>query len=131
MAAWRIGMSAQRFNAEMGFITRTDIRNPSLVAGWTPWPRRYGIRRLDINGGTDYYANHQGIRVTRTDTVNATLTRNDNAALSVGASREFDLLVAPFRIGPLDGGAGRVHVEHADGELHDRSEPQNLWGQHD
>ena len=74
----------ERFNAEMGFITRTDIRNPSLVAGWTPWPRRYGIKRLDINGSTDYFANHQGVRVTRTDTVNATLTRDDNATLTRG-----------------------------------------------
>jgi hypothetical protein len=91
----------ERFNAEMGFITRTDIRNPSLVAGWTPWPRRYGIKRLDINGGTDYFANHHGVKVSRTDTVNAILTRDDNAALTVGATREFDLLFEPFRIGPL------------------------------
>ncbi len=92
---------AERFNAEMGFITRTDIRNPSLVVGWTPWPRRYGIKRLDINGGTDYYANQQGLKVTRTDNVNASLTRDDNAELSLRANREFDLLVEPFRIGPL------------------------------
>jgi hypothetical protein len=96
----------ERLNAEMGFVTRTDIRNPALVVGWTPWPRRYGIKRLDINGGTDFFANHQGVKVSRTDNITATMTRDDNAALTLRANREFDLIVDPFRIGPLTVGPG-------------------------
>lgn len=91
----------ERFNAEMGFITRTGIRNPTVVAGWTPWPRRYGIKRLDINGSSDYFANQQGVRVSRTDSFNGIITRNDNANVTLSVNREFDRLADPFRLGPL------------------------------
>ena len=90
------------FNAEMGFITRTDVRNPRLLVGWTPWPGRYGIKKLDINAGVDYYENHRGLSESRADILGLTLTRNDNAALHVRASREFDRLTEPFHIGPLE-----------------------------
>jgi hypothetical protein len=92
---------AERFNAEMGFITRTDIRNPSVVAGWTPWPRRYGVKRLDINGSVDHFHNHRGATESRIDSVNVNLTRDDNAAFTASVTREFDRLVVPFAIGPL------------------------------
>ena len=53
--------NGERFNAEMGFVPRRDIRNARGSAAWTPRPGWRGVRQLTIGGGVDYYENHSGL----------------------------------------------------------------------
>jgi hypothetical protein len=97
---------AERFNAEMGFIRRTDIRNTNIRAGWTPWPGWPGFKNLDVGGGVDYFENHAGIKQSQSDNLRFGVTRRDNSRVSVGLEREFDLLTDTFSIGPVQVPAG-------------------------
>src|SRR5690606_24888159 len=46
---------AEHFNAEMGFIPRTDIRNTVGQLAWTPRPKWSGVRQLRFNVDTSYF----------------------------------------------------------------------------
>jgi hypothetical protein len=94
---------AERFNAEMGFIRRTDIRNTTVRGGWTPWPGWSGVKNLDFSGSVDYFQNHAGIKQSQSDSLGVGLVRPDNSRVRVAFEREFDLLTDDFQI-------GRVHV---------------------
>jgi hypothetical protein len=87
---------AERFNAEMGFIPRTDVRNTRGRAGWTPRPRWRGVRQLAVNGSVDYYENHGGRVDSRTHLAEFVLTRQDNATVRAAVTRDYDFLPAPF-----------------------------------
>jgi len=100
---------AERFNAEMGFIRRTDVRNTNVRAGWTPWPGWPGFRNLDFSTGVDYFENHDGIRESRTENVGFGFTRRDNSRFRISAEREFDLLTSSFRLGPTEISGGATH----------------------
>ena len=89
---------AERFNAEMGFIPRTDVRNTRARAGWTPRPRWKGVRQLAFNGVLDYYENHAGRVESRTHLGEFVLTRQDNANLRAAVTRDYDFLPAPFAL---------------------------------
>jgi hypothetical protein len=86
----------ERFNAEMGYIPRLDVRGTKLKAQWTPRPRWGGVRQLTFNGNLDYYENHAGLIDSRTQNVYASVSRHDTSSLYVGATREYDNLAAPF-----------------------------------
>ena len=87
---------AERFNAEMGFIPRTDVRNTRGRIGWSPRPRWKGVRQLGFNGSVDYYENHGGRVDSRTHLAEFVLTRQDNASLRAAVTRDYDFLPAPF-----------------------------------
>lgn len=89
----------ERFNAEMGYIPRRDIRNSKAQASWTPRPKWRGVRQLTLSGNVDYFENHQGVPDSRTQDVSFALLRSDNSRFSIGATRDFDLLPADWRIG--------------------------------
>ena len=93
---------AERFNAEMGFIPRVDVRNVRARAGWTPRPRWKGVRQLSIAGATDYFENHAGRVESRTHSAEFVLTRQDNANLRAVVFRDFDFLPVPFRLAGVD-----------------------------
>ena len=92
----------ERFNAEMGFVPRTDVRNTRASAAWTPRPRWRGVRQLSIGAAADYYENHAGRVESRLATAHAQLTRQDNANVRASVSREFDFLAEPFRTAGTD-----------------------------
>jgi hypothetical protein len=93
---------AERFNAEMGFIPRTDVRNTRAKAAWTPRPRWNGVRQLTFGGSTDYYENHGGRVESRTSVAEFILTRQDNGSVRAAIARDYDFLPEPF---PLAGTA--------------------------
>jgi hypothetical protein len=87
---------AEKFNAEIGYIPRLDIRAGKLKAQWTPRPKWGGIRQLIFNANADYYENHAGIVDSRTQNVFVNMQRQDTTSLSAGTQREYDNLTAPF-----------------------------------
>ncbi|MEO7157555.1 MAG: DUF5916 domain-containing protein [Vicinamibacterales bacterium] len=86
----------ERFNAEMGYIPRLDIRAGKVKAQWTPRPQWGGIRQMTFNANADYYENHAGVVDSRTQNVSASMSRQDTSSLYAGTTREFDNLTAPF-----------------------------------
>lgn len=90
----------ERFNAEMGFVPRIDIRNSRLTAGWTPRPGWPGVRQLTLGGKIDYYEKHTGQTVSRTQDVNFAIEQQNGAFFNVNLDRDYDFLSEPFPIGP-------------------------------
>jgi Domain of unknown function (DUF5916)/Carbohydrate family 9 binding domain-like len=86
----------QKFNAEMGYIPRTDIRSGHVRAGWTPRPKFGGIRQLFFAGSANYYENHAGVVDSRTQQVSAQMQRQDTSGAFVSFTNEHDNLAAPF-----------------------------------
>jgi hypothetical protein len=99
----------ERFNAEMGFVPRTDVRSTRASAAWTPRPRWRGVRQLSIGAAGDYYENHAGRVESRLATAHAQLTRQDNANVRASVSREFDFLAEPFRTAGTELAVGGYH----------------------
>ena len=87
------------FNAEMGYIRRTDIRNPKLRAAWTPRPHWPGVRQLTVGASLDTYASHEGGIVSRTEDGQFGVAFDDTSTLSVDLARDYDRLEAPWQLG--------------------------------
>ena len=87
------------FNAEMGYIRRTDIRNTRVKAAWTPRPRWRGVRQVSAGALLDNYANHGGVTESRTTDGQFGFTFTDTSQLNIDAIRDFDVLTEPFRLG--------------------------------
>ncbi len=90
----------ERFNAEMGFIPRTDIRNTKVSAAWTPRPGWPGVRQLTFGGKVDYYERHTGQTSSRTQELNFSLEQQNSAFFKASIDRDYDFLPVPFTIGP-------------------------------
>ena len=90
----------EAFNAEMGFVPRTDIRNATASASWTPRPDWPGVRQLTFLAASEYFENHQGSPQSRLHEASFTLTRNDRSTFRTSLLSEFDRLSEPFRVGP-------------------------------
>ncbi len=86
----------ERFNAEMGYIPRTDIRAGKLKTQWTPRPKFGGIRQVIVTGTTDYYENHAGIVDSKTHVLSAQMQRQDTSGAFAGVTHEYDSLAVPF-----------------------------------
>jgi hypothetical protein len=85
---------AAKFNAEMGFIPRTDIRNVVGQAAWTPRPKWRGVRQLRFNVDTSYFENHAGMKQSQSTGYDFSLTRQDSSIFSVSLDTQYDYL--PF-----------------------------------
>ena len=85
-----------RFNPEMGFVTRTDVRATKARAGWTPRPGWRGVRQLFVEGSVDYFENHQGRVESRSQQFDVSLARQDSSSIRLAVNREYDFLSAPF-----------------------------------
>ncbi|HUE87336.1 MAG TPA: DUF5916 domain-containing protein [Vicinamibacterales bacterium] len=85
-----------RFNPEMGFVTRTDVRATKARAAWTPRPRWRGVRQMFFRGDIEYYEDHEGRLESRSQQFDARLSRQDSSSVRLGVSREHDVLSAPF-----------------------------------
>ncbi len=86
----------RKFNAEMGFIPRIDVRATKLKAGWTPRPKWPGVRQVLVNGSMDYYEDHSGRVDSRTGHLDAQLQGQDTSSARISFNREYDSLVVPF-----------------------------------
>ena len=85
---------AEHFNAQMGFIPRTDIRNGVAQAAWTPRPKWKGVRQLRFNVDTSYFENHAGRRESQQTGYDFILSRQDSTAFSFSLDTQYDFL--PF-----------------------------------
>jgi hypothetical protein len=82
----------ERFNAEMGFIPRTDIRNSKGRVAWTPRPRWQGVRQLTIAGTVNYFENHAGRVESRNEGFDFNISRQDSSSISFNLDRDYDYL---------------------------------------
>ena len=89
----------ERFNAEMGYIPRTDIRNTHVTGAWTPRPRWRGVRQLRLSGSVSYFENHAGRVESRNQGLDFTINRQDSSSIRVSADREYDYLPSDWRTG--------------------------------
>jgi hypothetical protein len=87
------------FNAEMGYIPRTDIRNGRVKGAWTPRPGWRGVRQVSIGGVTEQFVTHAGATESTSSAGWFGLTFTDTSTLEVTASRDYDVLSAPWRLG--------------------------------
>jgi hypothetical protein len=85
-----------RFNPEMGFVTRTDVRATRARAAWTPRPRWRGVRQVFVTGNFEYFENHAGRVESRTQQLTASVSRQDSSSLQMSVTRDFDFLASPF-----------------------------------
>ncbi|MCC7124678.1 MAG: carbohydrate binding family 9 domain-containing protein [Acidobacteria bacterium] len=98
----RYGFGAQyqdvgaRFNAEMGFIPRVDIRATKARAAWTPRPRWRGVRQMLFSSQVEYFEDHRGRVNSRTQSLEAQMQRQDTSSARVTLKREVDNPLIPF-----------------------------------
>ena len=86
----------ERFNAEMGYIPRLDVRAGSVRAAWTPRPKFGGIRQMTFGGSANYYENHAGVVDSRTQGASVQMQRQDTSGAGASVWHEYDNLTAPF-----------------------------------
>ena len=91
----------EAFNAEMGYIQRTDIRSPKLRAAWTPRPKWPRVRQVTLGAALEYFENHAGTPVSRNSSADFTILRQDSSSVMIGATGNYDLLQSNWRVGPL------------------------------
>jgi Domain of unknown function (DUF5916)/Carbohydrate family 9 binding domain-like len=95
---WAYGLTyldiGERFNAEMGFIQRTDIRNSRVAAAWTPRPRWKGVRQLRVTADATYIDNHAGRVESRGQGYDVAINASDSSTIDVRLDRTYDYL--PF-----------------------------------
>lgn len=89
----------ERFNAGMGFIRRTDIRNMAVSAGWTPRPRWPGVRQFQSRGVVEYFENHSGRVESRNYRLSLDLNRQDGSNVSLDFEKNFDFLPEEWTLG--------------------------------
>jgi hypothetical protein len=94
------------FNAEMGYIRRTDIRNPRAHGAWTPRPKWRGVRQLLIGGSAELYGDHQGVMISHSQDTQFGITFKDTSTLTLIAAKDFDRLSVPFQLGTSSVRAG-------------------------
>ncbi|MEP7116630.1 MAG: DUF5916 domain-containing protein, partial [Acidobacteriota bacterium] len=89
---------ARNFNAEMGFIVRTDVRSTRAKAGWTPRPKWRGVRQVQVNSYFDTYQDHSGRLQSRTTTGELQLAQQNTASARVAVVHDYDYLDQPFAV---------------------------------
>ena len=89
----------ERFNAEMGFVPRRDIRNARGSAAWTPRPGWRGVRQLTIGGGADYYENHSGLMESRNQSGTFQMLFQDSSTIDIGGDHAYDFVPFDWDIG--------------------------------
>ncbi|MBE3133365.1 MAG: carbohydrate binding family 9 domain-containing protein, partial [Acidobacteria bacterium] len=90
----------EKFNAEMGFIPRTDIRNPSLKGAWTPRPKWRGVRQVALGASAAYFGNHAGHVESRAGDVSFSIERQDSAKFKMSVIHNDDVLPYAWAISP-------------------------------
>jgi hypothetical protein len=86
----------ERFNAEMGYIPRLDVRSGNVRGGWTPRPKFGGIRQMTFAGSANYYENHAGVVDSKQQAVSTQMIRQDTSGAFAALTHEYDNLAAPF-----------------------------------
>lgn len=103
----RYGMSVQHmhvgrnFNPEVGFVRRRDFRRSFASGRFSPRPVNIeSVRRFSWEGSFDYVENGEGQLESRELLGRFSTELENSDLLTVQASRQYELLVNPFRIAP-------------------------------
>ena len=90
----------RNFNAEMGFVPRTDIKQSSLHFEIRPRPGSERIRQFSLIGNLDYITDQQDVLETRQQEIGFRSALESGDSFWVGYVRNFEFLDEPF---PLRG----------------------------
>jgi hypothetical protein len=75
------GITEKNFNAEMGFVTRTDDQPTIFQFSFTPRPHVLNIRELDLGGFVGHDPNTAGQLIFKEQTLNIRVLFNNSAAI--------------------------------------------------
>jgi hypothetical protein len=91
----------ENFNAEAGFVPRTNIRKSNSSLGWRPRPRSISwIREFFPSAQLQYFNDQEGRLVTRVNDLQFVTNLQDGGSLQVGRTLRFERLDEPFFIRP-------------------------------
>jgi len=94
----------RNFNAEMGFVPRTDINNSELDFEFSPRPDSEWIRQFDIGGNLEYITNRENVLETREQQLNFGVAFESGDSVRFSYTRSFEFLEESFRL------RGRIRV---------------------
>ena len=87
------------FNPEVGYLRRHDFRRTFASTRFSPRPRSIrSVRKFTFEGNTEYILNGSGDVDTRAQLVRFVTELQSSDQLTVEASHQYELLVAPFPI---------------------------------
>ena len=91
----------EAFNPTVGFVQRTGVRHIRNEMRYTPWPNRFGIRRIWMGPEFDFVLNQENKLVTRTISYINWFELGNGGWVSFGGRRRFEYLDEDFE--PHDG----------------------------
>jgi Domain of unknown function (DUF5916)/Carbohydrate family 9 binding domain-like len=104
-SADRYGLSAQylvvdpNFKPEVGLVRRWDFRDSSGSARFSPRPGWRGVRHINFNGSVDYLTDTRNVPESKEIDASAGLDFQNSDSFSVGVTRSYERLDAPFSLG--------------------------------
>ncbi|MDA2934249.1 carbohydrate binding family 9 domain-containing protein [Acidobacteria bacterium AH-259-D05] len=107
----------RNFNAEMGFVPRTDMNKSVLDFEISPRPGGEWIRQLEFGASVDYITNQEDVLETREQELGFGMEFESGDGLNISYSRNFEFLDEGFRLrgripippGSYDSNAYRVN----------------------
>ena len=94
-------MVGSRFNPEVGFIRRGDLRRNFAQGRFSPRPRSgHAIRKLNWIGSVGFIENGAGTLETRDADAEFTIDFQNSDKFTLGYSDNYEFLVRPFAIAP-------------------------------
>lgn len=88
----------RNFNAEMGYIQRTDINKNVLAFDISPRPDSEWIRQFDFGGSIDYITNRENVLETREQQLGFGVAFESGDSVRVGYNRSSEFLEESFRL---------------------------------
>ena len=88
----------RNFNAEMGFVPRTDINNSELDFEFSPRPDSEWIRQFDFGGNLEYITNRDDVLETREQRLSFAVAFESGDSVRFSYTRIFEFLEEGFRL---------------------------------
>ena len=102
----------RNFNAEMGFVPRTDINKSVVDFEISPRPDSEWIRQLDFEGSIDYITNREDVLETREQGLGFGVEFESGDSVRFGYTKIFEFLEEGFRLrGRIRVPAGSYHSD--------------------
>ena len=108
----------RNFNAEMGFVPRTDMKKSAVDFQLSPRPGSEAIRQLDFSANLQYITNQENVVETREQEVAFRVNFESGDRMRFGYTKTFEYLDEGFRLrgqipvlaGAYDGGRWSINV---------------------
>ena len=108
----------RNFNAEMGFVPRTDMKKSTLNFQLSPRPGMEAVRQLDFTANVHYITSQENVVETREQEVAFRVNLESGDRMRFGYTRTFENLDQGFRLrglipvpaGAYDGGRWSINV---------------------